>query len=158
MGQPLGLTDKIDESWPSPDDFKVTAATTQAQIETSVLHDLTPTEAKTIALAAKGLSNKAIGEVLHVTHKTVDRYLNRVYTKYGLTDDDSLNVRVAAVLHWLGYKKPMRWRVTCENCPFVQHGIDSRVEAYSVGHSHILDHHDEEEWAFRVQGLRKEGS
>lgn len=46
--------------------------------------DLTPTEARTAALAAQGLANKEIAAALHVTVHTVEVHLSRTYAKLGV--------------------------------------------------------------------------
>lgn len=51
---------------------------------------LTPQELKIATLAATGLSNKQIGERLHLSHRTVGAHLYRVFPKLGVTSRAAL--------------------------------------------------------------------
>jgi DNA-binding CsgD family transcriptional regulator len=46
---------------------------------------LTPTEHRVVALVATGLSNRAIGEHLHTSRRTVETHVSHVFTKLDLT-------------------------------------------------------------------------
>ncbi|OQO92019.1 DNA-binding response regulator [Saccharomonospora piscinae] len=54
---------------------------------------LTPRETEVLALVAEGLSNRALGERLHLTEGTVKSHLARIYTKLGV---ESRTAAVAA--------------------------------------------------------------
>jgi DNA-binding NarL/FixJ family response regulator len=54
-----------------------------------------------LALMAEGLSNGAIGERLHVGVRTVETYVNEVFTKLALYPDADEHRRVKAVLAYL---------------------------------------------------------
>lgn len=62
---------------------------------------LTPREADVLALLARGRSNTAIARSLGITRQSVETYVNRVFGKLGLGDDDDVAPRVAAALLWL---------------------------------------------------------
>jgi DNA-binding CsgD family transcriptional regulator len=47
-------------------------------------HDLTPTEERVARLAATGLTNREIAGTLHITAKTVEANLSRVFRKLGI--------------------------------------------------------------------------
>jgi DNA-binding CsgD family transcriptional regulator len=56
--------------------------------------ELTPTERRTAELAADGLSNKEIAQVLHVTVHTVEVHLSRAYAKLGVRSRSQLAGRL----------------------------------------------------------------
>jgi DNA-binding NarL/FixJ family response regulator len=66
------------------------------------LAQLTDRERDVLALMAEGLSNGAIGERLHVGVRTVETYVNGVFTKLGLYPAAEEHRRVKAVLAYLG--------------------------------------------------------
>lgn len=57
---------------------------------------LTPSEQRTVQLAADGLSNKEIAAALNVTVNTVEVYLTRAYAKLGVHSRNQLARRLAA--------------------------------------------------------------
>lgn len=57
---------------------------------------LTPTEARIAELVAEGLSNKEVATALHVTAKTVEGTLSRIYPKLGVRSRSGLAGRLAA--------------------------------------------------------------
>ncbi|TDE03133.1 LuxR family transcriptional regulator [Jiangella asiatica] len=63
------------------------------------LDGLTQREVEVLELMARGLSNQAICEQLHLSVKTVEPAVGSIYTKLGLTAD--ANRRVLAVLAYL---------------------------------------------------------
>jgi DNA-binding NarL/FixJ family response regulator len=65
------------------------------------LEDLSPREREVLALIAEGLSNRAIGERLFVTERTVEAHVKQVFLKLGLGADASSHRRVLAVLAYL---------------------------------------------------------
>lgn len=62
---------------------------------------LSPREQEVLALMARGLSNAAICEELHVSVKTVEPIVSSVFTKLGLRPDAANNRRVLAVVAYL---------------------------------------------------------
>ena len=62
------------------------------------LADLSPREREVLALAAEGLSNRAIAERLFVTDRTVEAHMAAVFSKLGLEESPDHHRRVLAVL------------------------------------------------------------
>lgn len=65
------------------------------------LHGLTPRERAVLDLMARGLSNAAICEELHLSVKTVEPVVSAIFTKLGLHPDATANRRVLAVLAYV---------------------------------------------------------
>ncbi|MGA8118073.1 MAG: response regulator transcription factor [Actinocatenispora sp.] len=65
------------------------------------LAQLTAREHEVLALMAEGLSNHAIGTRLFLSDSAVSKYTTSMFGKLGITDDDSSNRRVLAVLTYL---------------------------------------------------------
>ncbi len=65
------------------------------------LAHLTPREAEVLELMARGLSNAAICEELHLSIKTVEPAISTIFMKLGLHADAASNRRVLAVLAYL---------------------------------------------------------
>ena len=62
---------------------------------------LSERETEVVVLAARGLSNRLIGEELHVSEATVKRHLANVYQKIGVGSRNEA-VRKALVEQWIG--------------------------------------------------------
>ena len=62
------------------------------------LDGLSPRERDVLELMARGLSNAAICEELHLSIKTVEPVVSTIFTKLGLHADAASNRRVLAVL------------------------------------------------------------
>ena len=62
------------------------------------LGGLSPREREVLALAAEGLSNRAIAERLFVTDRTVEAHMAQVFSKLGLEETPDQHRRVLAVL------------------------------------------------------------
>ncbi|KRE21907.1 response regulator transcription factor [Agromyces sp. Soil535] len=65
------------------------------------LQSLTDREREVLALLAEGLSNRAIGDRLFITDRTVETHVTSVFAKLGLGDDGATHRRVLAVLTFL---------------------------------------------------------
>jgi DNA-binding NarL/FixJ family response regulator len=65
------------------------------------LQDLTPREAEVLQLMAEGRSNVGIAEALVVSAGAVEKHVNSIMTKLGLTQAPGDHRRVLAVLHFL---------------------------------------------------------
>lgn len=65
------------------------------------LDELSPREQQVLALLARGLSNTAICQELHLSIKTVEPIVSTIFTKLGLHPDVGSNRRVLAVLAYL---------------------------------------------------------
>jgi serine/threonine-protein kinase len=62
------------------------------------LAELSPREREVLALVAEGLSNKAVGERLFVTDRTVEAHMAQVFSKLGIEESPDHHRRVLAVL------------------------------------------------------------
>lgn len=67
----------------------------------SPLMRLTPRELEVLAEMAQGRTNTAIAERLFLTVRGVERHINALFAKLGLTDDQTVHHRVRAVLLYL---------------------------------------------------------
>jgi DNA-binding NarL/FixJ family response regulator len=68
---------------------------------TEGLKRLSPREREVLELIARGMSNAAICEHLHLSVKTVEPVVSTIFTKLGLGPDPDSNRRVLAVLAFL---------------------------------------------------------
>ncbi len=50
---------------------------------------------------AEGKSNLVIAEALHVSESSVEKYINTIFSKLGLSEERSVSRRVTAVLAYL---------------------------------------------------------
>jgi DNA-binding CsgD family transcriptional regulator len=62
--------------------------------------ELTPRQARIVALIARGLPDKEIAAVLGITEETVATHLKRLYVRWGV------HARSALVHHWLNSTQP----------------------------------------------------
>ncbi len=62
---------------------------------------MSPRSLETLALIASGATNPVIAERLGIAEKIVDRHINSIYNKLGISEDDNLNQRVKAALLYL---------------------------------------------------------
>ncbi len=67
----------------------------------STIGALTPRERDVLALMAEGRSNAGIGDVLHLSARTVEAYVNGIFTKLQIVPGEAHNRRVLAVIKWL---------------------------------------------------------
>jgi DNA-binding NarL/FixJ family response regulator len=73
----------------------------RARAERSPLLELTPREREVLAEIAEGKSNAAIAESLVLTKRAVEKHINSIFTKLGLSDADDVSKRVKAALMFL---------------------------------------------------------
>ena len=83
---------------PNVVDALVSARTSQG----SVLDRLTPRELEVLSEMAQGRNNAAIGEVLFISERAVEKHINSIFTKLDLSFEDNVHRRVRAVLLYLG--------------------------------------------------------
>jgi DNA-binding NarL/FixJ family response regulator len=70
----------------------------------SVLKDLTPRELEVLAGVAQGKSNAAIAAALFLTERAVEKHINSIFSKLGLSEEHDINRRVKATLVYLAEK------------------------------------------------------
>jgi len=68
----------------------------------SALDELSAREREVLSLLAEGRSNRAIGKLLHLSTRAVERHVQAVFQKLRLPDTEDDNRRVLAVLALLG--------------------------------------------------------
>ncbi|TQM80757.1 LuxR family two component transcriptional regulator [Saccharothrix saharensis] len=62
---------------------------------------LTERERQVLGLMAEGHTNNAIGSRLHVSRSAVEKHINSIFDKLGLSDVDGYSRRVLAILRYL---------------------------------------------------------
>jgi DNA-binding NarL/FixJ family response regulator len=67
----------------------------------SPVASLTPRERETLGEMAQGKNNAAIAESLQLGDRGVEKHINAVFTKLGLSEENSVHRRVTAVLVYL---------------------------------------------------------
>jgi len=67
----------------------------------SPLDDLTDREREILGLMAEGRSNRAVCDLLHVSPKTMETHVGRIFSKLGLHEQPDGHRRVLAVLAYL---------------------------------------------------------
>jgi DNA-binding NarL/FixJ family response regulator len=73
----------------------------KARTTASPLAELTPRERETLAEMAQGKNNAAIAASLVLTERAVEKHINSIFSKLGLTWEPDVNRRVKAVLLYL---------------------------------------------------------
>jgi DNA-binding NarL/FixJ family response regulator len=73
----------------------------QARRRESLLRQLTPRETEVLAQMAQGKNNHAIAEALVLSDRAVEKYINAIFAKLGLSAETDLHRRVKAVLLFL---------------------------------------------------------
>jgi DNA-binding NarL/FixJ family response regulator len=79
----------------------------------ATLSRLTPRECEVLAELATGLSNRTVADRLVLTQRAVEKHINSIFAKLGLTGDDSVDRRVRAVLMFLDDNSSMKRDVLC---------------------------------------------
>ena len=69
--------------------------------ERSPLSELTVREAEILAFVARGHSNQAIADELVLTKRAVEKHINAIFLKLGLSDAVEVSRRVKAALIYL---------------------------------------------------------
>jgi DNA-binding NarL/FixJ family response regulator len=80
----------------------VHAVVTAAGRGNSPLAQLTARELEVLAEMAQGKSNAAIAETLVLSKRAVEKHVGAIFLRLGLTDEEDVSRRVAAVLLYLG--------------------------------------------------------
>jgi DNA-binding NarL/FixJ family response regulator len=89
-------------------DAKVVEALVQARVraESSPLNELTARELEILTFVARGHSNQAIADELVLTKRAVEKHINAIFLKLGLTDAADVARRVKAALIYLSEHHP----------------------------------------------------
>lgn len=67
----------------------------------AILSRLTPREREVLGELATGFSNRTVAQRLVLSQRAVEKHINSIFAKLGLTVDDSVDRRVKAVLMFL---------------------------------------------------------
>jgi DNA-binding NarL/FixJ family response regulator len=88
-------------------DSKVVDALVEARTrsEDSPLAELTPREHQILSEIASGKSNAAIAESLVLTKRAVEKHINSIFLKLGLTQTEDTSKRVKATLLFLAERE-----------------------------------------------------
>ena len=89
-------------------DAKVVEALIAAHVheEQSALADLTQRELEILSLIAQGQSNQAIAESLVLSKRAVEKHINAIFVKLGLSQNEDVSRRVKAALIYLSEDRP----------------------------------------------------
>ena len=77
----------------------------KAHAERSSLAALTPREREVLAQIAQGKSNSAIAESLVLTKRAVEKHINHIFSKLGLSEAEDASKRVKATLAFLSEER-----------------------------------------------------
>jgi DNA-binding NarL/FixJ family response regulator len=73
----------------------------RARAERSPLAELTPRELEILAFVAQGESNQGIADELVLTKRAVEKHINAIFLKLGLSESLEVSRRVKAALIYL---------------------------------------------------------
>jgi DNA-binding NarL/FixJ family response regulator len=68
---------------------------------------LTPREREVLSEMAQGRNNAAIGEALTLSERAVEKHINSIFSKLGLSEEPNVHRRVKAVLLYLSTEGPL---------------------------------------------------
>jgi DNA-binding NarL/FixJ family response regulator len=88
-------------SWIDPKVVEALVTSRSTPADSPVRH-LTPRELEVLAEIASGKNNAAIAEALVLSGRAVEKHINSIFSKLGLTEETAVHRRVAAVLLFLG--------------------------------------------------------
>ena len=74
----------------------------------SPLHDLTPREREVLGEIAQGRNNAAIAADLFLTERAVEKHINAIFSKLGLSEEPDVHKRVRATVIYLAEQPPGR--------------------------------------------------
>lgn len=90
-------------SWIDPRVVEALVTTRSAPAD-SPLRQLTPRELEVLAEIATGKNNAAVADTLVLSGRAVEKHINSIFSKLGLSEEPAVHRRVAAVLLFLGDK------------------------------------------------------
>jgi|SRR5438132_732894 len=67
----------------------------------SPLKELTPRETEVLAQVAQGKNNAGSAAQLHLTERAIEKHINSIFSKLGLSEEDTVHRRVRAALIYL---------------------------------------------------------
>jgi DNA-binding NarL/FixJ family response regulator len=76
----------------------------------SVLAELTPRELEVLELVAQGKSNAAVADALVLTKRAVEKHINSIFLKLGLSSEEDVSKRVTATLMYLAGTEAAAWQ------------------------------------------------
>jgi DNA-binding NarL/FixJ family response regulator len=82
-------------------DAELVAGLVARRREHDPLESLSEREREVLSLMARGMSNTALAEAMHLSPKTIESYVSSIFTKLGLSPDSREHRRVLAVLTFL---------------------------------------------------------
>ena len=88
-------------SWIDPKVVEALVASRSTPADSPLRH-LTPRELEVLAEIATGKNNSAIAETLVLSGRAVEKHINSIFSKLGLSEEPAVHRRVAAVLLFLG--------------------------------------------------------
>lgn len=88
-------------SWIDPRVVEALVTTRSASADSPLRH-LTPRELEVLAEIATGKNNAAVADTLVLSARAVEKHINSIFSKLGLTEEPAVHRRVAAVLLFLG--------------------------------------------------------
>ncbi|SQD97779.1 MULTISPECIES: response regulator transcription factor [unclassified Parafrankia] len=75
--------------------------TARTSTRASVLASLSPREREVLSRIAQGKNNAAVGAAIFLSERAVEKHINALFAKLGLTTEPDINRRVKAVLIYL---------------------------------------------------------
>jgi DNA-binding NarL/FixJ family response regulator len=78
----------------------------RSQKKNSALESLTPREHDVMAAVAQGKNNAAIAAALFLTERGVEKHINAIFSKLGLSEEKDVHRRVRAALIYLAEESP----------------------------------------------------
>lgn len=87
-------------------DPKVVDALVSARTRQSEVSRLTPREKEVLSEIAQGKNNAAIAETLVLTERAVEKHINSIFSKLGVSEETATHRRVKAVLMYLSEASP----------------------------------------------------
>jgi len=88
-------------SWIDPQVVESLVTSRSTPVDSPLRH-LTPRELEVLAEIATGKNNAAIADRLVLSGRAVEKHINSIFSKLGLSEEPALHRRVAAVLLFLG--------------------------------------------------------
>lgn len=80
--------------------------TTRSRPKASPLRFLTPRELDVLGEIARGKNNAAVAAALGLSERAVEKHINSLFAKLGLTEEPDVHRRVTAVLLYLAERQP----------------------------------------------------